>query len=156
MQTKFYSEKTKRKKPIGWPTCKRQDNIKVDLRRNRVWECGLDSSGSRQGPFSSCCEHGNEPSDLKKTGNSLTCWVTISFLRMTLVHQVRLMYVHTYHVLSQQDGSVLWTQPSVHSRQAQVWTQIVCTSHTYGTTDMWGTAVHLNQNGCHPKGRDSD
>jgi hypothetical protein len=30
--------------------------------------CGLDSSGSRQGPVAGCCEHGNEPSGSIKGG----------------------------------------------------------------------------------------
>jgi hypothetical protein len=28
--------------------------------------CGLDSSGSGQGPVAGCCDHGNEPSGSKK------------------------------------------------------------------------------------------
>jgi hypothetical protein len=64
--------------------------------------------------------------------------------------------VHTCHALSLQDGSVLWMRPSVHSKQGQVLIQIACTSHTCDRADMWGTAVHLSQNGCHPRGRDND
>jgi len=29
---------------------------------NGVWRCGLDSSGSGQGPVTDSCEHGDEPS----------------------------------------------------------------------------------------------
>jgi hypothetical protein len=32
------------------------------------WECGLNSSGSGQGPIVSSCKHGNEPS------GSIKCW----------------------------------------------------------------------------------
>jgi len=28
---------------------------------NGVRRCGLDASGSGQGPMAGCCEHGNEP-----------------------------------------------------------------------------------------------
>jgi hypothetical protein len=34
----------------------------MDLKRNRIGEYGVDSSGSGQGPVVSSCEHGNEPS----------------------------------------------------------------------------------------------
>jgi hypothetical protein len=33
--------------------------------------CGLDSSGSGQGPAAHCCEHGNEPSSFIKGGEFL-------------------------------------------------------------------------------------
>jgi hypothetical protein len=36
-----------------------------------VGSCGLDSSGSGQGPVAGCCEHGNEPSDSIKGGGFL-------------------------------------------------------------------------------------
>jgi hypothetical protein len=39
---------------------------------NRVGRCGLDSSGSGQGPFAGFCEHDNEPSSYIKGGNFLT------------------------------------------------------------------------------------
>jgi len=29
---------------------------------NKLEDCGLDSTGSGQGPVAGCCEHGNEPS----------------------------------------------------------------------------------------------
>jgi len=34
----------------------------MDIKRNRVGYCGLDSSGSGQGPAAGSCQHGNEPS----------------------------------------------------------------------------------------------
>jgi hypothetical protein len=37
-----------------------------------VEECGLDSSGSEEGPVAVSCEHGNEPSSSIKAGNLLT------------------------------------------------------------------------------------
>jgi hypothetical protein len=36
-----------------------------------VGRCGLDESGSRQGPVVSSCEHGNEPSGSIKGGEFL-------------------------------------------------------------------------------------
>jgi hypothetical protein len=38
---------------------------------NRVEKCGLDSSGSEQGPTVGSCEHGNEPSGSVKGGEFL-------------------------------------------------------------------------------------
>jgi hypothetical protein len=32
------------------------------IEENRVWRCGLTSSGSGWGPVAGSCEHGNEPS----------------------------------------------------------------------------------------------
>jgi len=50
--------------------------LKYILGWNRVWGCGLGSSGSRQRPMAGCCEHGNEPSGLHKSpGISLTEWL---------------------------------------------------------------------------------
>jgi hypothetical protein len=36
-----------------------------------VGKCGVDSSGTGQGPIAGCCEHGNEPSDSIKGGEFL-------------------------------------------------------------------------------------
>jgi hypothetical protein len=33
-------------RPLGRPTRRWEDNIKIDLREKRVWGCGLDSIGS--------------------------------------------------------------------------------------------------------------
>jgi len=44
----------------GSPKRVREDNIKMNFKRNRVWGCGLDSSGSRYGPTSGSCKHDNE------------------------------------------------------------------------------------------------
>jgi hypothetical protein len=38
---------------------------------NRVGRCGLDSSGSGQGPLMGYCEHGSEPSGYIKGGEFL-------------------------------------------------------------------------------------
>jgi hypothetical protein len=38
--------KPERRRPLGKPRCRREDNIKMDLGGNRVCGCGLDSFGS--------------------------------------------------------------------------------------------------------------
>jgi len=43
-----------------------QNNIKMDLKRNMVWGCGLNSCGSGQGLVVVTCEHVNEPSSAVK------------------------------------------------------------------------------------------
>jgi hypothetical protein len=47
------------------PGHKWKDNIKMDLRKLGL-DCGLDSSGSGQGPVAGSCEHSNEPSGFVK------------------------------------------------------------------------------------------
>jgi hypothetical protein len=44
------------KTPLGRPRCRWEDGIRMD------GGCGLDSSGSGQGPVAGCCECGDEPS----------------------------------------------------------------------------------------------
>jgi hypothetical protein len=50
------------KKLLGRPRCKWVDNIKIDLKRDRLGWCGVDRSSSGLGPVEGSCEHGNEPS----------------------------------------------------------------------------------------------
>jgi hypothetical protein len=50
------------KRPLGRPRCRWVDNIKMDLKRDRMGWYGLHSSGSGQEPVEGSCEHGNEPS----------------------------------------------------------------------------------------------
>jgi hypothetical protein len=49
------------KKPLGRPRRRWEDGIRMDLGR-LAWRCGLDSTGSGQGPVAGCCECGDEPS----------------------------------------------------------------------------------------------
>jgi len=49
-----FSQKKTWKEETTW-----ENNIKMDLKRERVWGCGLDSSGSGQGPVAGYCEHDN-------------------------------------------------------------------------------------------------
>jgi hypothetical protein len=46
-----------------------EGNIRMDVKRNMVGRCGLNSSDSGQGPVAVCCEHSNEPS------GSIKVWV---------------------------------------------------------------------------------
>jgi hypothetical protein len=48
------------RRPLGRPTHRWVDNIKMDLADRMGW-CGLDQSGSGQGQVESSCECGNEP-----------------------------------------------------------------------------------------------
>jgi hypothetical protein len=49
------------KRQLGRPRRRREVNMRMDFKRDRVGRCGLDASGSGQGPVASSCEHGNEP-----------------------------------------------------------------------------------------------
>jgi hypothetical protein len=49
------------RRPLGRPRRKWEDGIRNDLGR-LAWGCGLDSTGSGQGPVAGCCECGDEPS----------------------------------------------------------------------------------------------
>jgi len=50
----------------GW-----EYSIRNDLKRNRVWWCGLDSSGPEQVPVTGCCENYNEHLECMKDGKFL-------------------------------------------------------------------------------------
>jgi hypothetical protein len=60
--------KPQRKRTLG--RCGWVDNIKMDLKRDRLGWCGLDLSGSRYRPVEGSREHGNEPSSSIMLGNS--------------------------------------------------------------------------------------
>jgi hypothetical protein len=51
-----------RKKPLGRPRCRWECGIRMDLYGDWLGGCGLDSTGSEQGPVAGCCECGDEPS----------------------------------------------------------------------------------------------
>jgi hypothetical protein len=62
-----------RKRPLGRPRHRWEDNIKMDLREIGTDGGELDSAGSGQDPVAGFCEHGNEPSgSIKKVVYSLT------------------------------------------------------------------------------------
>jgi hypothetical protein len=59
-------EKPEGKRPLGRPTRRWVDNIKIGLRE--IGWCGLDRSGSGWGRVEGSCEHDDEPS------GSIKCW----------------------------------------------------------------------------------
>jgi hypothetical protein len=65
----------KGKIPLGRPSC-RWENIKVDIKRNKVGWCELNSSTSGRGLAAGCYEHYNELQNSIKSGNFLMRWVT--------------------------------------------------------------------------------
>jgi hypothetical protein len=58
--------KLERQRTLG--RCRWVDNIKMDLKRDRMEWYGLDLSGSRLRPVEGSCEDGNGPS------SSIKCW----------------------------------------------------------------------------------
>jgi hypothetical protein len=50
------------KRPPGRPRRRWKDGIWIDLRAIGLVGCGLDSTGSGQGPLAGCCECGDVPS----------------------------------------------------------------------------------------------
>jgi hypothetical protein len=50
------------KRPMGRPRRRWEDGIRMDLREIGLGGCGLDSTGSGQGPVADCCECGDESS----------------------------------------------------------------------------------------------
>jgi hypothetical protein len=60
------------KRLLGRPRRRREYNIRMDLRENRVGCCALDKSASVQGPVTGSCEHGNELQVSYKARNLLT------------------------------------------------------------------------------------
>jgi hypothetical protein len=48
--TKIFVGKPKRKRPLGRPRRRWEDRIRMDLREIALGGCGLDSTGSGQGP----------------------------------------------------------------------------------------------------------
>jgi hypothetical protein len=50
-------------RPLGRPRSRWEDGIRMDLKETGLGGCGLDSTGSGQGPVAGCCECGDEHSD---------------------------------------------------------------------------------------------
>jgi hypothetical protein len=67
----IFVRKPKGKKPYRRPSCRWEDNIRMDL-GEIGWESGLDAFGSGEGPVAGPCEHGNEPLSSTKGWNFLT------------------------------------------------------------------------------------
>jgi hypothetical protein len=49
------------KRPLGRPRRRWEDEMRVDLREIGLGGCGLDSTGSGQGPVACCCKYDDEP-----------------------------------------------------------------------------------------------
>jgi hypothetical protein len=58
----IFLRKTERKRLLGRPRCRWEDNIRTNL-KNRMGSCGLDSPGLGHGQLAGSCGHGNEHSD---------------------------------------------------------------------------------------------
>jgi hypothetical protein len=50
------------KRPLGRPRRRWKDGVRMDLREIGLGGCGLDSTGSGQGPVAGCGECSDEPS----------------------------------------------------------------------------------------------
>jgi hypothetical protein len=61
MQYRVLVEKAGGKGPLGRPTCRWEDNIKINLRKVEFGRSYLDLSGSGQGKVAGFCECGIEP-----------------------------------------------------------------------------------------------
>jgi hypothetical protein len=59
---KVFVGKPEGKRPLGRPRHRWEDGIRMDLRETGLGGCGMDSTGSGQGPVASCFECGDEPS----------------------------------------------------------------------------------------------
>jgi hypothetical protein len=58
---KVFAGKPEGKRPLGRP--RRRWKMRSEwILRILAWGCGLDSTGSEQGPVAGCCECGDEPS----------------------------------------------------------------------------------------------
>jgi hypothetical protein len=73
--------KPKGSRPLGRPRHRWEDGVRMDLREIGLGGCGLDSTGSGQGPVVGCCGCGDEPS-----GSCAT----------ELVSFIQVMFLHTY------------------------------------------------------------
>jgi hypothetical protein len=67
-----------------------EDGIRMDLRESGLGGCGLDSTGSGQGPVAGCCECGDEPSG--------SCATELVFLGVSVYILVSLMGFLSVHI----------------------------------------------------------
>jgi hypothetical protein len=73
--------KPERRRLLGRPRRRWEDGIRMDLREiGLVGGCGLDSTGSGQGPVAGCCECGDEPS-----GSCATELVSLFFCNIRII-----------------------------------------------------------------------
>jgi hypothetical protein len=74
---KVFVGKLEGKRPLERPRRRWEDGIRMDLRETGLGGCGLDWTGSRQGPVAGCCECGDEPS-----GSCATELVHLIYIRI--------------------------------------------------------------------------
>jgi hypothetical protein len=48
--------KSEGRRPLGRPRCRWEEGVRMDLRETGLVVCGLDLTGSGQGPVAGCCE----------------------------------------------------------------------------------------------------
>jgi hypothetical protein len=72
-----FGGKARRKETTGKTKARWEDGIRMDLRETGLGGCGLDSTGSGQGPVAGCCECYDEPSGSCAT--ELVSWL-VNFL----------------------------------------------------------------------------
>jgi hypothetical protein len=63
---RIFVGKPEGKRPLGRPRRRWVDNIKINLKRDRMEWYGLDSYGSEYIPVEGSCEHGIKPSTSMK------------------------------------------------------------------------------------------
>jgi hypothetical protein len=77
---KFLVGKPEGRRPLGRPRRRWEDGVRIDLREIGLGVCGLDWTGSGQGPVAGCCECGDEPS-----GSCATELVSCAALNIILI-----------------------------------------------------------------------
>ena len=76
------------KRQLERHTCRWQENITVDLKRNRTRQRGLESCALGQDHLAIFYENGKEPSSFMKYRNCLTSLRTAGFSRNTWFHGI--------------------------------------------------------------------
>jgi hypothetical protein len=79
-------------RPLGRPRRRWEDGIRMDLREIGLAGCGLDSTGSGQGPVAGCCECGDEPS-----GSCATELVSYTCTSLRLKTHVSIKVLYKVH-----------------------------------------------------------
>jgi hypothetical protein len=76
------------KSPLGRPRRRWEDGIRMDLREIGLGGCGLDSTGSGQGPLAGCCECGDEPSGSCATELVSYSSLILNVLKISVINTV--------------------------------------------------------------------
>jgi hypothetical protein len=83
-------------RPLGRPRRRWEDGIRMDLREIGLGGCGLDSTGSGQGPVADCGECGDGPSGSCATELVIYYFLCVVLARITLIETVLEIYVQCY------------------------------------------------------------